>query len=300
MATAAPEAGQSATYTPAGEVTVTKVTVTPSNVSVAKVTNAGTAYQLTEGNAVKASDTKSAFATEGVVASVGSGDDAETLIIGGGNSTTPTLGTALSASKVTLGTNLSASKVTLGDAKTVATGSVSTTGTGSAVVTGVTIGESAAAITALGTPTTSACLTGVKVTAQPTVNLSTGATAGTGVISVATGITSATTGVQTADSVKAITELGEVEENVLSSASIMHQPDVTLSTSITSSTDAIQVVEDAMIETITAGSVSYNSMAKASAITALGTGTAAAQTITVGTNDKITVAKYNDLSVSVS
>lgn len=81
MAAAAPTDGQSATYTPAGEVTVTNVTVTPSNVSVAKVTDAGTAYQITEGSAVKGSDTKSAFATEGVVASIGTGDDAETLIL---------------------------------------------------------------------------------------------------------------------------------------------------------------------------------------------------------------------------
>ena len=81
MAAAAPEAGQSATYTPAGEVTVTNVTVTPDNTSVATVTDAGTAYQITEGSAVKGSDTKSAFATEGVVASIGTGDDAETLIL---------------------------------------------------------------------------------------------------------------------------------------------------------------------------------------------------------------------------
>ena len=81
MAAAAPTDGQSATYTPAGNVTVTNVTVTPSNVSVAKVTDAGTAYQITEGSAVKGSDTKSAFATEGVVASIGTGDDAETLIL---------------------------------------------------------------------------------------------------------------------------------------------------------------------------------------------------------------------------
>lgn len=38
----------------------------------------------------------------------------------------------------------------------------------------------------------------------------------------------------------------------------------------------------------------------ASAVTSVGTGTAAAQAITVGTNDKVKVAKYNDLSVSVS
>jgi len=74
MAAAAPTDGQSATYTPAGEVTVTNVTVTPSNVSVAKVTDAGTAYQITEGSAVKGSDTKSAFATEGVKVSIDATD----------------------------------------------------------------------------------------------------------------------------------------------------------------------------------------------------------------------------------
>lgn len=94
---------------------------------------------------------------------MGSGDAAETLIIGGGN------GSDVTATNTTLGTAATASKVTLGTAKTVATGATSTTGTGDAVVTGVTIGSSAAAITALGTPTTSNVLTGVKVTAQPTV-----------------------------------------------------------------------------------------------------------------------------------
>lgn len=158
---------------------------------------------------------------------MGSGTNSETLIISGANSTAPTLGTALSASKVTLGT-----------AKTVATGAATTSGTGAAVVTDVTIGDSASAITALGTPTTSNCLTGVKVTAQPTIALATGATAGTGVISVATGITSASTTTNNKDEV--------------------------------------------------------------TAVTGVGTATAAAQTITVGTNDKVKVAKYDDLSVSVS
>ena len=158
---------------------------------------------------------------------MGSGTNAETLIISGANSTAPTLGAALSASKVTLGT-----------AKTVATGAATTAGTGAAVVTDVKIGDSAAAITALGTPTTSNCLTGVKVTSQPTVALATGATAGTGVISVATGITSAST--------------------------------------VTSNKDEV------------------------TAVTGIGTATAAAQTITVGTNDKVKVAKFDDLSVSVS
>ena len=169
---------------------------------------------------------------------MGSGNDAETLIISGGNGTAPTLGTALSASKVTLGTALSASKVTLGTAITAATGAVSSSGTGSSVVTSVSVGDSASAITALGTPTTSNCLTGVKVTSQPTVALATGATAGTGVISVATGISSATTAANDKDEVTAVTSVG--------------------------------------------------------------TATAAAQTITVGTNDKVKVAKYDDLDVTVA
>jgi hypothetical protein len=93
-------------------------------------------------------------------------------------------------------------------------------------------------MTGLGTATTASALTGVKVTTQPTVALATGATAGTGVISVATGITSAST--------------------------------------------------------------TTNSKDEVTAVTGIGTGTAAAQSITVGTNDKIKIAKYDDLGVTVS
>lgn len=120
---------------------------------------------------------------------MGTGSDSETLIITGANGSAPTLGTA----------------------KTVATGAVASNGAGSAVVTGVTIGESAAAITALGTPTTSACLTGVKVTSQPTIALATGATAGTGVVSVATGISSATVTKGTNDIVDAVIDVEAAE-----------------------------------------------------------------------------------------
>lgn len=146
---------------------------------------------------------------------MGTGVDAETLIISGANGSAPTLGAALSASKVTLGT-----------AKTVATGSLSASGGGGTVMTG------------LGTATTGSAVTGVEVTTQPTVALSTGASAGTGVISVATGISSASTTTNNKDEV--------------------------------------------------------------TAVTGIGSGTAAAQTITVGTGDKITVAKYGDLLVSAS
>lgn len=140
---------------------------------------------------------------------LGTGTDAETLIISGANGTAPTLGTA----------------------KTVATGSLSASGGGGTVMTG------------LGTATTGSALTGVTVTTQPTITLSTGASAGTGVISVATGISSA-------------------------SAS---------GAAVTAGTDD-----------------------QVTAVTSIGTGTAAAQTITVGTNDKVKIAKYDDLSVSTS
>ena len=140
---------------------------------------------------------------------MGSGSASETLIISGANSTAPTLGTA----------------------KTVATGETSTTGEGDAVVTGVTIGSSASAITALGTPTTSTVLTGVKVNTQPTIAIATDSSSGTGKVQVATGISSAT-----------------------------------------ASGGAVSASGD-----------------NVTAVVSMPTATAAAQTITVGTNDEITV-----------
>ena len=58
-------------YTPAGSITLPSFssTVTPSTDSVATVTNAGTAYTITDGSVSKAADTKSKFATEGLTAS---------------------------------------------------------------------------------------------------------------------------------------------------------------------------------------------------------------------------------------
>ena len=146
---------------------------------------------------------------------MGTGNDSETLIISGSNSVVPSLGTELSASKVSLGTPITA-----------ATGSLASNGGGDSVMTG------------LGTATTGDAVTGVSLTSQPTISLSQGATAGTGVVSVATGITSATTTTNDKDEITAVINMG--------------------------------------------------------------TGTAAAQTITVGSGDKVTVAKYNDLSASVS
>ena len=190
---------------------------------------------------------------------MGSGNDSETLIIGGGNgsdvtATNTTLGTLITAATGSVAPNGGGSDIVTsvtisdktvakaGSAVTVATGATDANGTGDSIVTGVTIGSSASAITALGTPTTSNCLTGVKVTTQPTVALSTGATAGTGVISVATGISSASASgaAVTADTTDQVT-------------AIISMPTSTV-----------------------------------------GTG------ITVGTNDKVKVAKYDDLSITSS
>ena len=76
---------------------------------------------------------------------MGSGNDAETLIISGANSTAPTLGTALSASKVTLGTAITA-----------ATGSLSDSGSGGSVMTGLGTATTASAVTGIGTGTAAA------------------------------------------------------------------------------------------------------------------------------------------------
>lgn len=108
--------------------------------------------------------------------------------------TLPTF-TEVSATNTTLGTAISASSVTASDV-TVATGALASTGTGSAVATGVSAisvavdnADAVSAITALGTPTTANALTGVKVTAQPTVTVSNGSGVMTGVTVAPSAIT---------------------------------------------------------------------------------------------------------------
>lgn len=103
---------------------------------------------------------------------IGTGNDAETLIISGANGSAPTLGTAI----------------------TCATGSLANNGAGATVVEGM--------LEQTGWATQPAqALTSASISTQPTVALSTGATAGTGVVSVATGITSATTTTNNKDEV---------------------------------------------------------------------------------------------------
>ena len=178
----------------------TSITGTNGTESVSKVTKSTSKLETTTVPNVTSAGSASTWSF-----TMGSGSDDETLIISGTNSTAPTLGTAKTVATGTVSSSGTGSDVlsglTISDktvakvasaATTVATGSATTSGTGAAVVTDISIGDSASALTGLGTPSTATALTGVKVTTQPTVKLETGATAGTGVVSVATGISSVT------------------------------------------------------------------------------------------------------------
>ena len=211
----------------------------------------------------------------------------ETLIISGGNSTAPTLGTALSASKVTLGTNLSASKVTLGDAITVATGSADANGTGVALVTGVS------------TPSTGSAITGL-----PSASVNTGITVGTNdKVTALTGLgTPSTDTVVGAESTFTVTDPTVTLTVNDSSASGRVQylqttagASSTVSVSVNSA-DTVAAVTSMPTSTVGTG-ITVGTNDKVTAITSVGTGTAAAQTITVGTTDKVTVLT-NDTDIT--
>ena len=176
ISAAAPVAGTSvANYTPAGDVTVSSVTVTPSTGSVATVTDAGTAYQLSAGSMSQGADTTSTFATEGVVVSIGvdnsgsgGADESETLIIAN----------AATSSAVTASGTVTYSDPTL-------TGSLPTFGS-ETVVTGITSASAVASFSGTGTvlsaqpsytatdatmtqPTFTAAFTGTAASVTPTV-----------------------------------------------------------------------------------------------------------------------------------
>lgn len=160
----------------------------------------------------------------------------DTLIIGGGNSS-HTAGSVTAGSAPTYGdekTFLTSASVSAQPTVAISAGTSNDTGafevaTGiSSASTVVNEKDVVTAITALGTPTTAAALTGVKVTAQPTVSLATGAESGAGVISVATGITSSTTSVKTKDVVAAVTGV-----------SVTAQPTITLAAGANGEVDVV-------------------------------------------------------------
>lgn len=184
IATAAPAEGVSPTYTPAGNVTVSSVTVTPSTGNVATVTSTGTAYQLTAGSCTKAADTTSAFATQGVVASVGSGDDAETLIL-----TAASTSDAVTASGAITYTDptLSGSLPTFGT-ESVVTGITSATASASFSGEGVMINATPAYTSTAATmtqPTFTGSFSGTSKSVTPTVATTTSAAGTDGSVTVA-------------------------------------------------------------------------------------------------------------------
>lgn len=112
-----------------------------------------------------------------------------------------------------------------------------------------------------------------------------------------TAITAATGGVAangSGDSV--LTGLGTASTgNALVSASVGTQPTISIETGAAAGAGVVTVATG-----ITSAITSTNDKSEVTAVTSVGTATAEPQVITVGTGDKVTVAKYNDLSVSVS
>ena len=176
ISSAAPVEGTSvANYTPAGSVTVSSVTVTPSTGSVATVTNAGTAYQLTAGSMSQGADTTSTFATEGVIVSIGQdnsgsggADESETLII-----TDASTSSAVTASGTVTYNDptLSGALPTFGS-ETVVTGITSASASASFSGTGVVLSAAPSYTTtdaAVTQPTFTGSFTGTSASVTPTV-----------------------------------------------------------------------------------------------------------------------------------
>ena len=251
----------------------------------------------------------------------------ETLILRAGSLTLGTQTTySAGAPRASLAVPTAASAVT------VATGSVSSSGTGSDIVTAVTVSDKtvakagSAVTVATGAVTTAG--TGGDPLAGLTVSNKTVAKAGSAV-TVATGSVddegtgdAVVTQVAIGTTASALTGLGTPStDTFLKSVKVTTQPTITLTKSDTSSTGAIELVED--VDTTTSGiTVSVATADTVSAVTAmptstvgtgitvgtndkvtviktLGTGTAAAQTITVGTNDKVTaLTSATDVTVT--
>jgi S-DNA-T family DNA segregation ATPase FtsK/SpoIIIE len=185
ISSAAPVDGVSvANYTPAGDVTVSNVTVTPSTASVATVTDSGTAYQLSAGSMSQAADTTSAFATEGVVASIGTGAEAETLIL-----TAASTSNAVTASGAVTYTDptLSGSLPTFGS-ETVVTGITSASATASFSGAGTVLSANpsyTATAATMTQPTFTAEFTGTSKSVTPSVATTVSAAGTDGSITVA-------------------------------------------------------------------------------------------------------------------
>lgn len=161
---------------------------------------------------------------------LGSGAEAETLVIGGANSTAPTLGTAITAATGALAAN--GSGATVVDSVTISNKTVAKAGTAVTVATGSLTQDSGAShgdeIVTNVTESQREVLSSIELSktnvlpsnasfsvTQPTIALATDSTSGSGKVSVATGISSATaTGgsvsANSNDRVTAVTGVGDV------------------------------------------------------------------------------------------
>ena len=164
---------------------------------------------------------------------------------------------------------------------TVASGGVSSTGAGSQIMTG------------LGTASTSAVLTGVKMTAQPTITLAadTATTPAATSYSVVTGVGSITTSFDSKDTKTPITALTPATASVVATANIKTQPTATI---ISGTTGDVTVVTGATATT------SASTTNKVSAVTALGTAsTAKALTGVTYTQPTVSITSGNTTGVAV-
>ena len=238
--------GQAATFKVSGGGAITNKMVT-STASKVTVTNKNIP-NVTANTSVTASKVKNAGSkTDGTAASW-SAKVVNGVLSFAWTANKPTVVTlptfdSVTATNTTLGANIEASAVTASDV-TVATGSLSAQGTGSAVATGVNAitvavddADTVTAITGLGTPTTANVLTGVKVTAQPTIKINSGAT---GDVTVATGVSAIGVAPAANDNVTAITGV------------TVGAPTVTLTNNKTNVTGAVPVVSEVTIGSATA------------------------------------------------
>lgn len=211
---------------------VTTTVKNPTSVTSVDVPN------ISDNKSVIASKVSSAGSkTAGTAASWSATVDGNGVLSFGWTANTPTAVTLPTFTEVTatntvLGTANSASLVETSDV-VVATGGLASNGSGASVATGVSaisvaVNEADAvnAITALGTATTADALTGVQVTAQPTVTLSAGTT---GDVSVVTGISDIGL-IVTPDNVTALTGV------------TVAAPTVTLTNNTNNTTGAVPVV----------------------------------------------------------
>ena len=188
--------GQSANYTPAGTVSLPGLTagVTLQGVNVPTVTDAGTSYSLTEGNAVKGADTTSKFVKKGVSFEVNEGEEALTLAYVASTDTSFYADAVTAAGDVTYTAPvLSGSLPTFGTqevaAKTGATATASYDGDATFTGTGAVLGTTIATETTAATvtqPVFTAAFTGTKKSVTPTVATTEDAQAPNGTITVAT------------------------------------------------------------------------------------------------------------------